>query len=84
MDPVLLGRLSVLEFLVAQVYTAMLQNEADKDAFVAGTKQLIRARVARLPDECHPAALDAMERILESALTSADNPEGGPALRALK
>ena len=67
----IIGRLSTIEFIVAQCLAMSLVSVHDKDAFIADAKKMFFVRANRLPPEAVPSALDSADRIFSSALRSA-------------
>lgn len=67
----IIGRVSALEFIVAQCLAIALAPIADKDVFIADSKKMFFVRANRLPPEAVPSALDSADRIFSSALRTA-------------
>ena len=72
----LFGRLSVIEFLVAQCYQISIRDIEDKAAFLADTKSLLLERIDRLPVSVRPHAQEAADTILSPMLLSLTKTSG--------
>ncbi len=71
-----LGRLSIIEFLVSQCYQISIRGIEDKATFAADTKALLLERIERLPASVRPHARTAAETILDPILLSLTESSG--------